>query len=95
MPNWHCDKIVHAIETLDIGIIQDEMNVEEPDRVPQADVLMGNDLVIAFEKIHGKDIVHTNDSPNSFPMLIVRLRDHLERPLLPGQEWYHWLKSKS
>uniref|UniRef100_M1DPJ8 Integrase core domain containing protein n=1 Tax=Solanum tuberosum TaxID=4113 RepID=M1DPJ8_SOLTU len=35
---WHWDRLIHSTETLDIGLIQDEVNMEAPRREPQVEV---------------------------------------------------------
>ena len=35
VPIWHCDKLIHPIGVLDIGLIRDEANVAAPRREPR------------------------------------------------------------
>ncbi|KAH0633261.1 hypothetical protein KY284_036047 [Solanum tuberosum] len=53
VPIWHCEKLVEATETLDIGLIEDAANIAAPRLVPQ---------------IEGDDPAppaHTDDAPGS------------------------------
>uniref|UniRef100_M1DXB6 Integrase core domain containing protein n=1 Tax=Solanum tuberosum TaxID=4113 RepID=M1DXB6_SOLTU len=38
VPIWHCDRLIHPIGTLDIGLIRDEANVTAPRREPQVEI---------------------------------------------------------
>uniref|UniRef100_M1DW18 Integrase core domain containing protein n=1 Tax=Solanum tuberosum TaxID=4113 RepID=M1DW18_SOLTU len=52
VPIWHCDKLIRATGTLDIGLIWDEANVAAPHREPQVDApSLGADLVNDVEQM--------------------------------------------
>uniref|UniRef100_M1DXG2 Integrase core domain containing protein n=1 Tax=Solanum tuberosum TaxID=4113 RepID=M1DXG2_SOLTU len=51
VPIWHCDKLVHAAGTLDIGLIRDETNVVAPRRMPRVDVPENVDLIDAAASV--------------------------------------------
>uniref|UniRef100_M1DYV8 Integrase core domain containing protein n=1 Tax=Solanum tuberosum TaxID=4113 RepID=M1DYV8_SOLTU len=69
VPVWHCDKLIKATKTLDIGLIRDEVNVAEPHREPQVEVpLLREDLVADVEHMHGGEPAPpapTEDAPTS------------------------------
>uniref|UniRef100_M1E1D4 Integrase core domain containing protein n=1 Tax=Solanum tuberosum TaxID=4113 RepID=M1E1D4_SOLTU len=69
VPIWHCHKLVPAIGTLDIGLIQDAANIAAPRRGPQIDVpALGADLVADVEQMQGEDptpSAHIDDVPRS------------------------------
>uniref|UniRef100_M1DVK8 Integrase core domain containing protein n=1 Tax=Solanum tuberosum TaxID=4113 RepID=M1DVK8_SOLTU len=61
--------LIHAMGTLDIGLIRDEANVAAPCRGPQIDVPLGTDLVDAVEQMQGDEPAapfHTDDASTSF-----------------------------
>jgi len=52
VPIWHCDKLIRATGTLDIGLIRDEANVAAPRRESQVNVPpLGADLVDDVEQM--------------------------------------------
>jgi len=56
VPIWHCDRLIHPIGTLDIGLIRDEANVAAPRREPQVEVpLLGADLADTVGQAQGGD----------------------------------------
>ncbi|WMV41193.1 hypothetical protein MTR67_034578 [Solanum verrucosum] len=69
VPVWHCDKLIQATKTLDIGLIRDEANVAVPHRESQVEVPpLGEDLVADVEKMQGQEPVPpatTEDAPTS------------------------------
>uniref|UniRef100_M1DH00 Integrase core domain containing protein n=1 Tax=Solanum tuberosum TaxID=4113 RepID=M1DH00_SOLTU len=76
VPIWHCDKLVHAIGTLDIRLIRDEANVEAPRRGPWVDVPDNADLVDAVEQMQGDDPTppaHNDDTPFSSLQYVVHV----------------------
>uniref|UniRef100_M1DWY6 Integrase core domain containing protein n=1 Tax=Solanum tuberosum TaxID=4113 RepID=M1DWY6_SOLTU len=53
---WHCDKLIEATKTLDIGLIRDEANLAAPTREPQVNVtLLGADIVADVEQMQDAD----------------------------------------
>uniref|UniRef100_M1DF93 Integrase core domain containing protein n=1 Tax=Solanum tuberosum TaxID=4113 RepID=M1DF93_SOLTU len=53
---WHCGKLVHPTEALDISLIRDEANVAAPRREPQIEVPpLGTDLADTVEQAQGGD----------------------------------------
>uniref|UniRef100_M1DPZ3 Integrase core domain containing protein n=1 Tax=Solanum tuberosum TaxID=4113 RepID=M1DPZ3_SOLTU len=69
VPIWHCDKLIQAAGTLDIGLMRDEANVAAPCRERQLDVpSLGEDLAADVEQMLGDDPAppaHTNNAPAS------------------------------
>uniref|UniRef100_M1A7F0 Integrase core domain containing protein n=1 Tax=Solanum tuberosum TaxID=4113 RepID=M1A7F0_SOLTU len=69
VPIWHCDRLIHPTETLDIGLIRDEANVAAPRREPQVEVPpLGTDLADTVEQAQGSDSIipgHTDTVPAS------------------------------
>uniref|UniRef100_M1DK53 Integrase core domain containing protein n=1 Tax=Solanum tuberosum TaxID=4113 RepID=M1DK53_SOLTU len=53
---WHCDRLLQATKTLDIGLIRDEANVAAPHREPHVAVPpLRDDLVANVEQMHVDD----------------------------------------
>uniref|UniRef100_M1DTQ3 Integrase core domain containing protein n=1 Tax=Solanum tuberosum TaxID=4113 RepID=M1DTQ3_SOLTU len=53
---WHCDRLLQATKTLDIGLIWDEANVAAHRREPQVEVPpLGDDPVADMEQMHDDD----------------------------------------
>uniref|UniRef100_M1DX05 Integrase core domain containing protein n=1 Tax=Solanum tuberosum TaxID=4113 RepID=M1DX05_SOLTU len=69
VPVWHCEKLVQATKTLDIGLIRDEANKVAPRREPPVEVPpLGADLVADVEQKQGEEPsppVITEDAPIS------------------------------
>uniref|UniRef100_M1DLJ6 Integrase core domain containing protein n=1 Tax=Solanum tuberosum TaxID=4113 RepID=M1DLJ6_SOLTU len=68
VPLWHCYKLIHPTGTLNIGLIQDEVNLAAPRRGPRIDVPLGSDLVDVVEQMHGAEHIlpaHSDDAPTS------------------------------
>uniref|UniRef100_M1DEL4 Integrase core domain containing protein n=1 Tax=Solanum tuberosum TaxID=4113 RepID=M1DEL4_SOLTU len=69
VPIWHCDKLIRATGTLDIGLIRDRASVAAPRRETQVDIPpLGVDLVDDVEQMQGDDPAppsHTDDAPAS------------------------------
>jgi len=63
---WHCDKLMHATGTLDIGLIQDDANVAAPRRGTRVDVTMGEDLIHNVGQMQG-DGTPTTTPPDEYP----------------------------
>uniref|UniRef100_M1DTP8 Integrase core domain containing protein n=1 Tax=Solanum tuberosum TaxID=4113 RepID=M1DTP8_SOLTU len=69
VPIWHCDRLIHPMGTLDVGLIRDEANMAAPRRGPQIDVPLGSDLVDVVELMQGDEPAppaHTDNAPASF-----------------------------
>uniref|UniRef100_M1DE39 Integrase core domain containing protein n=1 Tax=Solanum tuberosum TaxID=4113 RepID=M1DE39_SOLTU len=68
VPIWHCDRLIHPTGTLDVGLIQDEVNVAAPRRGPRIDVPLGTDLVDIVKQMQDDEPTppaHTNNAPAS------------------------------
>ncbi|KAG5585173.1 hypothetical protein H5410_045607 [Solanum commersonii] len=66
VPIWHYDKLVHAIGTLDIGLIQDDANVTALRRGSRVDVPMGEDVIHTVGQMQG-DVTPTIAPPDEHP----------------------------
>ncbi|WMV46604.1 hypothetical protein MTR67_039989 [Solanum verrucosum] len=56
VPIWHCDNLIEATKMVDIGLIQDDINLAAPQREPQVDLPpLGANLAIDVEQIKVDD----------------------------------------
>ena len=95
VPIWHCDKLVLAMGTLYIRLIQNEVNVEAPRRGAWVDVPMGNDLVNAIKQMNREGTTATNDTLVSSSHLASQALISSRATPSPEPRWYHWPESKS
>uniref|UniRef100_M1DN67 Integrase core domain containing protein n=1 Tax=Solanum tuberosum TaxID=4113 RepID=M1DN67_SOLTU len=63
---WHCDNLIWATKTLNIGMIRDEVNMVVPHREPQVEVPpLGADLVADVEQMQGDEPAPPTPSDDS------------------------------